>query len=99
MCSLSWTASPNMWWRDADSLLQVQRAKKISQLDRGCLRGIRAVDAIPLDAAGEPFPHRAFGGVGGIGRAHYFAQLLDRVLPLESQRDDPALRHEFHQAG
>src|SRR4051794_1397680 len=57
------------------------------------------MNAITLDIGREALANRALGGVRGIGGAHDFAELFDRVLALQRQQYDRPLGHEFDQAG
>ncbi len=57
------------------------------------------MDGIAFDAFRVQLADGAFGGVGGVGRAHYFTQLLDRVFAFESHHNDRAFGHEGNEAG
>src|SRR5437867_4013420 len=57
-----------------------QLIKEIADLECGGLRPIRAVNRIPLNVSPELFPDGAGIGFGRIGRAHDFAEFVDRVI-------------------
>src|SRR5690606_23081434 len=77
--------------RSADDFFGLE---EVVDLDLGVLVAVRTVDRVGLDALGESLADRAFGGVGGVGRAHHFAVALHRVVALEHLHDDRAAGHE-----
>src|SRR5437870_5558867 len=75
-----------------------QLTEEIADLECGRLRPIRAVNRIPLNVGPELFPDRAGIGFGRIGRAHDFAEFVDRVIRFKNHQNDRPFSHEFHKA-
>src|SRR5580692_829960 len=81
----------------AQGLEQLRRAEEVWNLDCRGLRRIRAVNAVPFDTLREQLADGAFGGVGGIRRAHGFAPFLDCIGCLKHHYHHGPFGHELHQ--
>src|SRR5437899_209832 len=81
----------------AGLLQQLRCAEEERDLYLRRLRRVRSVDAVALDTRGEQLADGPFGGVGGIGRAHGVAPLLDGVLGFEHHHHHGSFGHEFHE--
>src|SRR5438045_9559782 len=73
-----------------------QLIEEVADLERGRLRPIRTMDRIAFDIRAELLPNRAYGGFGGIGSAHDFAQFLVVVIRFEDHHNPMILRHDGH---
>ena len=79
-------------------LEQISGAEKELQLGLRGFGRVGAVDAVALDVRSETFADCPFGGFGGIGRAHDFAETGNGVFAFERQHDDRPFGHEFDQS-
>src|SRR5262249_7895946 len=63
----------------ASVLVQLEPGEEVAHLEARRLGGVRAVDGVRLDGAGEVLADRARRGLRGIRRAHDLPEVRDRV--------------------